>query len=259
LGFPYSATVVATGGKPPYTWTLVPGNVLPSGLSLASDTGVISGTETQFGGGVAFIKVTDAMGVSKTAQLPIAEAAVTFSGTATDPVGDSSAGGDLASITVNYYSADVVEMTVHYAPGSFNAQTSRADVLLDTDENASTGNQGINGDCTLDVGVIGLEYILSLESGFAGNQAELLRWTGGCNHYVTQNVLPAQVLPAGDGMTVRFQRSLIDPNGVLKNNFLIKFKVESDVFIGPGFSGFLDVMPDAGLAPGQTFSVGPIL
>jgi hypothetical protein len=40
---PYTATLSAAGGTPPYTWTIVSGG-LPSGLSLNSSTGVISGT-----------------------------------------------------------------------------------------------------------------------------------------------------------------------------------------------------------------------
>ena len=41
-GHPYSARLTATGGTPPYTWSLRRG-VLPTGLALNSSTGVISG------------------------------------------------------------------------------------------------------------------------------------------------------------------------------------------------------------------------
>jgi Putative Ig domain len=40
---PYSQTLEATGGVPPYTWSVVSGS-LPTGLSLDSSTGAISGT-----------------------------------------------------------------------------------------------------------------------------------------------------------------------------------------------------------------------
>src|SRR5277367_882519 len=40
---PYSNTLQATGGTPPYTWSIASG-VLPQGLQLNASTGTISGT-----------------------------------------------------------------------------------------------------------------------------------------------------------------------------------------------------------------------
>jgi hypothetical protein len=45
VGTAYNATLSASGGKSPYTWSLTSGN-LPAGLSLNSATGLISGTPT---------------------------------------------------------------------------------------------------------------------------------------------------------------------------------------------------------------------
>jgi hypothetical protein len=45
IGSPYSQTLSATGGAPPYTWKLARGSEkLPRGLKLDKSTGVISGT-----------------------------------------------------------------------------------------------------------------------------------------------------------------------------------------------------------------------
>ncbi|HTO45284.1 MAG TPA: putative Ig domain-containing protein [Burkholderiales bacterium] len=44
VGVPYSFTLTATGGTPPYAWSLASGS-LPAGLSLSA-SGLISGTPT---------------------------------------------------------------------------------------------------------------------------------------------------------------------------------------------------------------------
>jgi large repetitive protein len=53
---PYSATVAASGGAPPYSWTA---QGLPSGLSIGSSTGLIGGTTASFGSFPVTIGVTD--------------------------------------------------------------------------------------------------------------------------------------------------------------------------------------------------------
>ncbi len=60
---PYSATLRAASGTPPYTWSIVPsplGGDLPAGLFLNPSTGVISGTPTGVGTSSFTVKVTDA-------------------------------------------------------------------------------------------------------------------------------------------------------------------------------------------------------
>ena len=55
---PYSVTMSAAGGTPPYTWSLRFGT-LPSGLTLNPSTGVISGTPTASGGNSVEFQVRD--------------------------------------------------------------------------------------------------------------------------------------------------------------------------------------------------------
>jgi hypothetical protein len=54
----YSATLTATGGVAPYTFTLANGTVLPAGLTLAA-AGSISGTPTSVGNTAFTVNVTD--------------------------------------------------------------------------------------------------------------------------------------------------------------------------------------------------------
>ena len=77
----YSATLAATGGNPPYTWSLG-GGALPPGLALVA-AGSIAGTPTQAGNFNVVAKVTDGAGTVKTQSLNITiGAALTITTTA---------------------------------------------------------------------------------------------------------------------------------------------------------------------------------
>ena len=58
VGTAYSATLEATGGAQPYTWSVSSGT-LPSGLSLNSSSGIISGTPTASGSSSFTVQVAD--------------------------------------------------------------------------------------------------------------------------------------------------------------------------------------------------------
>jgi phosphatidylinositol-3-phosphatase len=61
----YAATLQATGGKTPYAWTVVSGQ-LPAGLVLSQTTGTISGTPTTVENSSFTVSVHDAAGASAT-------------------------------------------------------------------------------------------------------------------------------------------------------------------------------------------------
>lgn len=72
VGASYSAPLTATGGQPPYTWSLSPGSPgLPDGLNLTTDGNgnwFISGTPTAVGGGTIYdfsLRLTDSAGAFK--------------------------------------------------------------------------------------------------------------------------------------------------------------------------------------------------
>ena len=66
----YSATLGATGGTTPYTWSVTSGS-LPAGLSLAASTGLISGTPTGTGTSSFTVQVTDANSQTATQALSL--------------------------------------------------------------------------------------------------------------------------------------------------------------------------------------------
>jgi hypothetical protein len=86
----YSATLNATGGKAPYTWSIPP-NTLPAGLSLNQSTGLISGTPTGTGTSNFTVAVADAESPaqSKSVSLSIAVAAPALTISASLPGGSA--------------------------------------------------------------------------------------------------------------------------------------------------------------------------
>lgn len=70
IGFAYSQTLAATGGIPPYTWSVSVGS-LPAGLSLNAATGAITGTPTTLGTSSFTARVTDSVGGTATRALSI--------------------------------------------------------------------------------------------------------------------------------------------------------------------------------------------
>jgi uncharacterized repeat protein (TIGR03803 family) len=66
FGVSYSTTLNATGGVPPYAWSLLSGQ-LPGGLSLSASSGTISGTPTQAGSESFDVQVEDSASSPNTA------------------------------------------------------------------------------------------------------------------------------------------------------------------------------------------------
>lgn len=67
IGSAYSASLSASGGTPPYVWSLVQGTQLPQGLSLSS-TGVISGNPVTAGTASFQVQATDSASSPQTIQ-----------------------------------------------------------------------------------------------------------------------------------------------------------------------------------------------
>jgi uncharacterized repeat protein (TIGR03803 family) len=80
VGKAYSATMAATSGTKPYTWSVYSGS-LPAGLSLNASTGVISGTPTTAATTTFFIGVKGAGANTATAQFTVVVSAAPVVGT----------------------------------------------------------------------------------------------------------------------------------------------------------------------------------
>ncbi len=89
-GLGYGQTLTATGGTPPYTWSIASGS-LPTGLSLNSSTGGITGTPSQNTANVIQFSVSDSGSVMATVSLTLAISAAVEIVTTTLPNGTQSA------------------------------------------------------------------------------------------------------------------------------------------------------------------------
>src|SRR5581483_3889272 len=79
----YTATLLSSGGTAPITWSLTSG-ALPSGLTLAPATGVISGTPTAIGPATFTVRAVDS-GLSPFTASKVLGINVTSAGTQYDP------------------------------------------------------------------------------------------------------------------------------------------------------------------------------
>jgi subtilisin family serine protease len=99
----YNATLVASGGVTPYTWTVVSGT-LPAGLSLAQTTGVISGAPTATGTSNFTVQVKDSNSQTATKALSISiNAAI---GGITLPQSNAVQGSAVGSVSLGFPNAN---------------------------------------------------------------------------------------------------------------------------------------------------------
>jgi hypothetical protein len=85
VGSAYTGTLVAAGGTSPYTWSIISG-ALPVGLSLAANTGIISGTLASSGNYSLGIKATDSSSPAQSVMATLALSVAAAPPVVTEPV-----------------------------------------------------------------------------------------------------------------------------------------------------------------------------
>jgi hypothetical protein len=102
VGTAYSATLAASGGTTPYTWSITAGS-LPAGLTLQASTGVINGTPTTAGTYNFTVQVSDSLTGTSSKDLSI-----TIAATQGSTIGLSTKGSVLDSGDSNYLNGSKV-------------------------------------------------------------------------------------------------------------------------------------------------------
>ncbi len=103
-GTTYAATLAASGGTPPYQWSIVAGT-LPSGISVDVTSGVISGTPISQGNFTFTVQARDSSSTQASAQAPLAlnVTAAAPSASASTYYGPGIAADGLANTTLGPY------------------------------------------------------------------------------------------------------------------------------------------------------------
>jgi hypothetical protein len=116
---PYSASLSASGGTPPYAWTVSFGN-LPTGLTLNSSTGVISGNPTATGTSNFTVQVSDSKSQTAAKALSITVNLVSIGRVQSNAV----AGSGVSSLSASFPSANTAgNLIVAFVRMSTTSQT----------------------------------------------------------------------------------------------------------------------------------------
>lgn len=142
----YSRTVAASGGTAPYTWSLASGT-LPTGLSLNTGTGAITGTASTASVYAFTLRVTDNVAATSTRDFSVtARAAITLTTTSPLPAAERQAGYALT-----------LAATGDEAPYAWNISvgTLPSGLALNASSGAITGSPTALGATTFTARVVG--------------------------------------------------------------------------------------------------------
>jgi subtilisin family serine protease len=153
----YSASLAASNGTPPYSWTQINGTSLPAGLQLNSSTGAITGTPTGSGTTNFTVQVTDTNAASASAPLSITVNAALFARLQSASV----EGSAVSSISVAFPAGNTAgNLIIAFVRASTTAQTI---TLSDTAGNTYT--QAVSQGQTTDGHQAAIFYAANIKSG----------------------------------------------------------------------------------------------
>lgn len=143
VGQPYATILAASGGIPPYRWSLRSGSSLPGGLTLSSD-GIISGVPVAGGSSRFIVQATDSAKVPVTAPQELSLAVEGGSNVAL-----SISSGTLPNGTVGVYYAATMAAEGGARPYSWSSTTLPAGLVLDSRTGFITGTPTASGTFTV--------------------------------------------------------------------------------------------------------------
>jgi hypothetical protein len=209
VGQAYSQAIAAGGGTPPYTWT--PGASFPAGFSLASSTGIVSGTPTAAATLSLPVTVTDAANASASASVSLTITAAPLTIVTVPPIFDGTVGvpyaqsfrasGGTSPYTWSIASGSAGNLTLDASTGNLQGTPQNAGTFSFTIKVADQSGQSASQPFTLLVNAPTLNISLSgsLPAGAVGaaySQRIGASVTGGTPPY-TWSVAPNSVLPGG--------------------------------------------------------------
>jgi len=157
----YSATLAATGGSTPYTWSLTSGS-LPNGLSLSSG-GVVSGTPSLAGSFSFSVQVKDASSATASRNFSINIASPSPSVSITSPASGSSVSGTVSVSGTASDSVSISSVQVSVDGGSYSlaSGTSTWSFSLNTDS-LSNGAHSLSAKTTDAAGISATSSVVTL-------------------------------------------------------------------------------------------------
>jgi hypothetical protein len=168
----------------------------------------------------------------------------TLHGEVSDPTGDALSdfrvfvSPDLVHATADVVAGNLT-FVIQLAPGTLDRQTTRVSVLLDTDQNASTG--------VLEASGVGADYGIDLAAGRSQATVTKADAVGCAAHLSCFNAIgSAPITFVTDGMQVTVSLSLLG-----NDDGKMSFQMNSYVLATPSTSVVLDVMPDSNLPAGR--------